>query len=280
MSPEEDQKKANVVPTPANAPAQPSLATPPQSQPAPEQPLRPMPVHAPAPAPTLAPQPQPQPQVPAQAPVPFIPVTETPTKAPVQPQVTPAQKLKVKLKAKKKAKKPLKPLTKPEKEKSRFKEYRYRTRIIKGSILPILYGILSIQLLNKYVYEFPNYFEYKMMLILFGFLLGLGIMSGITIANLIRAKKKPVKSTDYYLGVDLNIKTGVLVVVPFLAIVIILAFFYSISEAWQFSTGFFLAAFFPFMIVILYEVVSKGKFFIREIQEGAAIKTRLAFVPS
>lgn len=157
------------------------------------------------------------------------------------------------------------------KRKKKFSKYRYRTRLLKGSILPILYGIISIQMLNKYIFEFPDYFEYEIMLILGGFLLGFGILSVVTLTNLIGAKKNPKK------GRELKLKIGFIVFIPFLVILIGIALFLGISKAWQFSMGFFLAAIFPIIIVIIYEASSKGKFFVKEVKDDPSKGRKLVF---
>lgn len=234
---------------------------------APAQPRQPTAV-----PPTQYQQPTPAPGYPqAQAPMPAVPTTPqqpqprpavapgvAPAVAPaVQPRVAATQKPKVKP-TRKPGRFKLKPRTPTPKPPKGFEQFRYRTQIIKGSILPILYGIVSIQMLNLYTYEWPDIFEYNLMLILFGFLLGFGSMSGMTIVNLSRAKNRPQS------GIKLDLRTGIVVFMPFIIITIVLAFFYSISLAWQFSTGYFLAAIFPMLIVLAYEYSSKKKFFIQE----------------
>ncbi len=171
------------------------------------------------------------------------------------------------------------------KDKMKFSKVRYRTRIIKGSVLPILFGLLSLLMLNNYVLNFPETYEYDTVIILFGFLLGFGSMSGITISNLVKAKGKQAKGSintaaAYLNGIDLNITKGVAVFLPFLIINIILALFFSLATAWQFSMGFFFAAIFPILIVVFYEVSSKGKFFVHEGQEGISEIRKLVFIPS
>jgi hypothetical protein len=109
------------------------------------------------------------------------------------------------------------------------------------------------------------------MMILVGFLIGFGGMSGITLANLIRAKKNPKK------GCELKIIAGVIVYLPFITILLTLAFFIGISTAWQFSTGFFLATIFPLLFVTLFEVASKGKFFVREVKDDPSEGRKLIF---
>jgi hypothetical protein len=171
------------------------------------------------------------------------------------------------------------------KEKMKFSKVRYRTRIIKGSVLPILFGLLSLLMLNNYVLEFPEYYEYNTLMILFGFLLGFGSLSGITISNLVKAKGKQAKGINYHAaaylnGIDLNVTKGVAVFLPFIIIAVILALYLGLATAWQFSMGFFFAAIFPILIVVFYEVSSKGKFFVHEGQEGISEIRKLVFVPS
>ena len=127
-------------------------------------------------------------------------------------------------------------------------------------------------MLNKYVYEFPGYYTYETMMILGGFLLGLVGMLVIILANLIRAKRNPKE------GCALKLKAGIIVFIPFLVILLVLAFFYSISTAWQFSMGFFLASIFPVIIVTLFEVGSKGKFFVREVEGDPSEGRKLVFI--
>jgi hypothetical protein len=169
-----------------------------------------------------------------------------------------------------KTKKP--PRAPGKRKKKGYTDYRYRTRMIKGSILPILYGIVSIQLLNRYVYEFPGYYEYETVLILGGFILGFAIMTGLMLVNLIRAKKKQEE------GIKLNPTLGVAAFLPFLVILIGLALFEGIATAWQFSTGFFLAPIIPLLIMIFYEMNSKGKFFVREVSDDPSEPRKLVFV--
>jgi len=208
------------------------------------------------PGPTVAPS------VPPTAPQAVVYPTTTPA---VRPPTTKMKKIQPKPALKKKP---------PAKGKVRYSQYRYRTRILKGSILPILYFIFSFQMLSKYVYQYPDYYEYNTLMILIGFLLGLGAMAGMTIANLSRAKNNPVN------GTTLKLTFGIAAFIPFLIILIILAFFLGIATAWQFSMGFFVAAIFPPLIVILYELTSKKKFFIQEALNEPSESKKLIAVAS
>ncbi len=158
------------------------------------------------------------------------------------------------------------------KRKKKFSKYRYRTRILKGSILPILFGVISIQMLSKTVYEFPIYYEYEPMIILIGFLLGLGTLTVIIMLNLVRAKKSGKE------GCEIKTKIGVIALLPFLIILLTLLLFFGVATAWRFGTGFFLAAIFPPIIVIVYEANSKGKFFVKEYKDDPSKGRKLIFI--
>jgi hypothetical protein len=156
--------------------------------------------------------------------------------------------------------------------KEKYEKYRYRTRMAKGSFLPIIAGLISIQMLNNHITNFPDYYEYEVMIILSGFLLGFSSLTGITTANLIRARGDPPN------GCKLRVTAGVLAYVPFIVINIMLVLFYGMATAWQFSTGFFLAAVFPILIVTLFEASSKGKFFVWELADDPGSGRKLMFV--
>jgi hypothetical protein len=160
----------------------------------------------------------------------------------------------------------------PSKSKTNFSNYRYRTRLLKGSILPILYGIISIRMLNRYVLEFPDTFEYEIFIILAGFLLGFGSLTGLIISNLTRSKRNP------QIGAELKFSGAIVAFLPFLLIGIILMLFFGLATAWQFSTGFFLTALFPVIFVTLIELNAKGKFYVREFTIDPSKGRKLIFV--
>jgi hypothetical protein len=159
-----------------------------------------------------------------------------------------------------------------QKRKRKFKKYRYRTRMIKGSILPILFGVISFQMINSSRLQFPDYYELEAMMILMGFLMGVSIISIITVVNLIKAEKN---STE---GFKLNSKVGVVAYLPFIVIFLSLTLFVSLSTGWKFATGFFLASIFPFLIITLFEVSSKGKFFVKEMVDDPSWGRKLIFI--
>ncbi len=159
-----------------------------------------------------------------------------------------------------------------ESKKKNFSDYRYRSRMLKGSILPIIFGLISLQMLNSNVFQFPNYYEYKTTIILAGFILGFGVLSGITIANLVRAKRNPKK------GCSMNMVMGFVGFLPFIVILLGLTLFDSLSTAWQFAVGFFFATIFPLLIVTVVEAGSKGKFYVREMADDPSYKRKLVFL--
>jgi hypothetical protein len=157
------------------------------------------------------------------------------------------------------------------KRKIKFKNYRYRTRMIKGSVLPIIFGLISFQMINSSRLQFPDYYELEPMIILAGFILGFSTISAITMVNLIKAKKSAKK------GYKLNMKVGVIAYLPFIVIFMGLTLFVSLSTGWKFATGFFLASVFPILIVMLFEATSKGKFFVKEAVDDPSWGRKLVF---
>lgn len=252
------QQLRPVAQQPAQMPAQPQAPAqqayvPPPTAPAPVQPV-----------PTAQPQyvapPPMQTPVPTTQPTPTQYPGQYPATAPAQPVYPQMQKPKLQKTKKQKPKKTHPPAAKG-KDKAKYFSIRYRTRILKGSILPILYGLLSIQMLRHYVLEFPDYYQYNIMLIVFGFLIGFGTMSGITLSNIIRTKNNPKREST------MNFMVGLAISIPLIVLVIGLALFIGLASAWQFSIGFFLAAIFPALFVILFELTTKNKFFIREAKD-------------
>jgi hypothetical protein len=160
---------------------------------------------------------------------------------------------------------------KKKKTKLKFKRYRYRTRMIKGSILPIIFGLISFQMINSSRLQFPDYYELEAMMILAGFMLGFASISAITLVNLVKSKKN-LKD-----GYKLNMKVGFVAYIPFISIFLGLTLFVSLSTGWKFATGFFLASIFPILIVTLFEVSSKGKFFVKEVVDDPSWGRKLVF---
>ena len=151
------------------------------------------------------------------------------------------------------------------------KRYRYRTRMIKGSVLPIIFGVISLLMINSARTQFPDYYELEAMIILMGFLLGFSVISGITLLYLVKAKK----SSDS--GYKMNMMVGVVAYLPFIVIFLALTLFISLSTGWKFATGFFLASIFPILIITMFEATSKGKFFVKEMVNDPSWGRKLVF---
>mgnify|MGYP006284326435 CR=1 FL=1 len=154
-----------------------------------------------------------------------------------------------------------------------FERYRYLIRILKGAFLPVLYVIVSIFMLRKYVYEFTNYYQYDVLMILAGVLVGLFAMSGMTVFNILRAKDGKKE------GVEINNTLIIAVYLPLILILVILALVFGLSTVWQFSIGFFVTSIIPPLIVLLGEVTSRGKFYVLE-REKPKKMLKLVLVPN
>jgi len=161
---------------------------------------------------------------------------------------------------------------KPAKESNDYAQYRYWTRIAKGSALPLLYTLISVLMLRNYVLEFPMYNEYKVPFIAMGVGLGLFTMTGLTLVNVFRAKGSKT-------GIKLDSWTMIAVFVVVFLIVGVLVMFLGIATVWQFSIGFFATTLIPPILVLLLEVAFRGRFSVREYVKASETK-RLVLVPN
>ena len=250
-----DQKSPPAPPT--VAPSSPPLPPPPQS-------------HVAAPAP---PAPAPPPQAPEQAPPPSVPETkasEPEPPAPPQPKEADAAKAPAPPTAQLPG-----PLPQPIQEvpavEKKIREYRYRTRLLKSMLLPMLFGIMSIMMLYNYVNGFEPYFSYHMEIILIGFVVGFMAMSGLVISNIRTARKKGTH--------PLNSKPGVYLILAFLIPYIALMLVVNPAEAWRFSIGYFFSAIIPPLVVMAYESSAHGKFYVQEEEIDDGLTRNLAFRP-
>lgn len=150
---------------------------------------------------------------------------------------------------------------------------RYRTRIIKGAFLPVLYVFISFMMLRNYVSEFTGHYDYEILMMVAGFFLGLISMSGLTIYNLFRANKNKTRK------VKVNTMATVFVFAPMLVAVLVLSLIWGISTAWQFSIGYFASALIPPFIVGFMELGAKGKFFVNDIEKPKRA-TEIILVPN
>lgn len=201
---------------------------------------------SPPPAAPEAP-PQPRADAPGQAPPPQLPPAEQATVSPPPQQDV------------------------PQAAERKIREYRYRTRILKSMILPLMFSVMSVLMLNSYVTVFDPYFSFNFEIIGTGFLIGAVLMGGFVMANMRTAKKE-----GSYVARQ---KYGVLVIMGFLVPYIYLIMFVSPAQAWRFSIGYFLSAVLTPIVVIAYEALSNGKFFIQEEEVDDRLTRTLVFRP-
>ena len=144
----------------------------------------------------------------------------------------------------------------------------YVMRIVKGSIFPVLYLVISLQLLRRYTYEYSEYYSFEQMYILLGFALGAVSLLLISARGMLRARRlrMPIVLSDRGVVVGVGL---------FLAVSIFLAFFYSLSSAWQFSIGFFAAGLLTPLLGFAIEKGSKGMFWVKEPREDEGTGKRL-----
>ncbi|MCU0799256.1 MAG: hypothetical protein MUC62_06250 [Candidatus Thermoplasmatota archaeon] len=155
---------------------------------------------------------------------------------------------------------------KVEKAAAQFSQDRYLTRMLKGMALPLLYTIVSVLMLRKYSLEYPSYYDYEVLFIALGVGLGFLAITGLTLYNVLRAKKNAKQ------GVRLETKMIIAVYLPIMFIVLVIALFFGLSQAWQFSIGFFATTLLPPLIVLITEVTSKGHFFVREYERPSKMR--------
>ena len=144
----------------------------------------------------------------------------------------------------------------------------YVMRIVKGSIFPVLYLVISLQLLRRYTYEYSEYYSFEQMYILLGFALGAVSLLLISARGMLRARRlrMPIALSDRGVVVGVGL---------FLTVSIFLALFYSLSSAWQFSIGFFAAGLLTPILGFAIEKGSKGMFWVKEPREDEGTGKRL-----
>jgi hypothetical protein len=150
----------------------------------------------------------------------------------------------------------------------------YVMRIVKGSIFPVLYVVISLQLLRRYTFEYNEYYIFEPRYILLGFALGAVSLLLISARGMLRARRlrMPIALSDR--GVVLGIGL-------FLAVSIFLAFFYSLASAWQFSIGFFAAGLLTPLLGFALEKMGRGTFWVKEPREDEGTGKRLLeFTPA
>jgi hypothetical protein len=149
----------------------------------------------------------------------------------------------------------------------------YVTRILKGSFFPLIYVVISLQLLRRYRFEYGEFYNFEPTYLYARLVLGAITLLAMSARSMMRASR--VRSP-----IALRDKGVVLGVLAFLAVSMYLAFFFGLAYAWQFSIGFFGAGLFVPLIGIGIEKMAKGTFWVKEPQTEDGTGTRwLEFVP-
>ncbi len=148
----------------------------------------------------------------------------------------------------------------------------YMMRWAKVSFFPLLYIIISFQLLRRYIYEYGEYYEYNTMYMLLGLLVGVVTLMLFATLTMLKAKRRRGQP------VLLREKSSFIGIGVFLAISLFLAFQYGLSYAWQFSMGFLASGLLIVLIGLAIERSSKGTFWVKDGGEGSS-KRWLEFTP-
>jgi hypothetical protein len=144
----------------------------------------------------------------------------------------------------------------PQVAERKLREYRYRTRILKATLLPIIFSVMSVLMLYNYVTEFEPYFGWDLQIIIAGFAIGFIVMGGLVVTNMRRAKRAGAYSAKQWYGAVIILAF----VVPYAYFIL----FVNPSSAWRFSIGYFLSALLTPLVVVSYEAFADGKFYIEE----------------
>jgi hypothetical protein len=150
----------------------------------------------------------------------------------------------------------------------------YLIGILKGSFFPLLYVLISVQLLRRYLFEYEQYYDFEPLYLMVGFVLGAITLLLISAQGMLRARRarSPVALGD----------RGVLVGVGlFVVVSVALAFLYGLAYAWQFSIGYFAAGLLTPLVGYALEKGSRGTFWVKEPTERDSSRRRyLEFVPT
>jgi hypothetical protein len=151
----------------------------------------------------------------------------------------------------------------------KVREYRYRTRVLKAAILPVLFSLMSFLMLYNYVTGYEPYFEYNFDIIMAGFAVGLVVTTGFLVANMRVARRD-----GSYVS---RMRNSLFIALAFLAPYLYLMLFESLSLAWKFSIGYFFSAMLTPVVVMAYESMSRGRFFVQEEEIDDRLTRTLVF---
>ena len=161
------------------------------------------------------------------------------------------------------------PAEEPAVAEKKIREYRYRTRVLKAAILPVLFSLMSFLMLYNYVTGYEPYFEYNFDIILAGFAVGLVVTTGFLVANMRVARRD-----GSYVS---RLRNSLFIALAFLAPYLYLMLFESLSLAWKFSIGYFFSAMLTPIVVMIYESQSHGKFYVQEEEVDDRLTRTLVF---
>jgi membrane protein CcdC involved in cytochrome C biogenesis len=238
----------------------------PVAEPAPPPPLLPQVTGPNIPLPPPPPPPYPPPpqaMAPAQPAAPPAPVQVTATTAamPSPAGAPPAPETKAEA---------AQPATEePAVVEKKVREYRYRTRVLKAAFLPVLFSIMSFLMLYNYVTGYEPYFTYDFNVILAGFAVGVVVTTGFLVANMRVARRDGSYASRQ--------RNGIVIILAFLVPYVYLMMMVSLSLAWKFSVGYFFSAMLTPIVVMAYESMSHGKFYIQEEEVDDRLTRTLVF---
>jgi hypothetical protein len=151
----------------------------------------------------------------------------------------------------------------------KVREYRYRTRVLKAAILPVLFSLMSFLMLYNYVTGYEPYFTYDFEYIMAGFAVGLVVTTGFLVANMRVARRDGAYASRQ--------RNSIVIILAFLAPYLYLMMIKSLSLAWKFSIGYFFSAMLTPIVVMVYEMQSHGKFYVQEEEVDDRLTRTLVF---
>ena len=149
------------------------------------------------------------------------------------------------------------------------REYRYRTRILKAALLPILFSLMSFLMLNNYVTNYEPHYRYDFEYIAAGLIVGLVVTTGFLVANMRVARRDGTYLTRQ--------KNSIVIILAFLVPYLYLMLFKSLELAWKFSIGYFFSMMVTPIVVMVYESYARGKFYVQEEELDDRLTRTLVF---
>ncbi len=151
----------------------------------------------------------------------------------------------------------------------KVREYRYRTRVLKAAVLPVLFSLMSFLMLYNYVNNFEPHYIYNFEVIMPGFMVGLVVTTGFLVANMRVARRDGTFESRQ--------RNSLFIILAFLAPYLYLMMFVRLELAWKFSIGYFFSAMLTPIVVMVYESMSRGKFYVQEEEVDDRLTRTLVF---